>query len=65
MRRRRDSFTRESYVASRVTRVSLATPRAHQRINRAKTAAAVPYVDLCQETAYGTTVRLPFQIRVF
>ena len=28
-------------------------------------AAAVPFVDLCQETAYGSTVRLSFQIRVF
>jgi hypothetical protein len=25
----------------------------------------VPFVDVCQETAYGTTVRLPFQVRVF
>jgi hypothetical protein len=25
----------------------------------------VPFVDVCQETAYGTTTRLPFQIRVF
>lgn len=25
----------------------------------------VPYVDTCIEHAYGTTYRLPFQIRVF
>jgi hypothetical protein len=25
----------------------------------------VPFVDTCLETAYGTTVRLPFQVRVF
>lgn len=28
-------------------------------------AAQASYVDLCQETAYGSTTRLPFQIRVF
>jgi hypothetical protein len=28
-------------------------------------APTVPFVDLCQETAYGTTQRLSFQIRVF
>lgn len=26
---------------------------------------SVPFVDVCQETAYGSTVRLPFQVRVF
>jgi hypothetical protein len=26
---------------------------------------APPFVDICQETAYGSTVRLPFQIRGF
>jgi hypothetical protein len=28
-------------------------------------AAAVPFVDVCEETAYGRKTRLPFQIRVF
>ena len=26
---------------------------------------SVPFVDVCQETAYGSTRRLSFQIRVF
>jgi len=26
---------------------------------------SVPHADVCQETAYGSTVRLPFQVRVF
>ena len=26
---------------------------------------SVSYIDVCQETAYGTTQRLSFQIRVF
>ena len=34
-------------------------------IYQIKEIAAVPYVDICEETAYGTKTRLSQQIRVF